>query len=348
MKKRIEWIDIAKFIGIFFVMFSHFEICPEYLRVFFTPFYLSIFFFCSGYCYKHTDDFPSFIKKKIRQLFIPWLIYSNLNIILSNILSFKHHANGFATEVFRNLLQIRYYDERLWFIPAMFSAYIPFFFLIRSYQKNKNTKSLLFVCTVLALIRKLYKAYMNPQWLPWNLTSLPWHIDYIPTAMFFMALGYIYKNEWEKYLDPFFDLRKEIALTCIYCFLVYFAYFSDIAFPLLIDFLYDHIRHICGLLFIIQIAKKISPNKYVLYVGSNTLLYFCLHNKAITLTETVFKKFLPDLFSSVTGNALLSTAFCLIFTIVISIVLIIPTELIHRYLPWTIGKPMKNNAHTQI
>ena len=121
MKKRIEWIDIAKFIGIFFVMLSHFESCPSFLRAFFTPFYLAIFFFCSGYVYKNGEDIASFFKKKIRQLFIPWFIYSNLNIILSHIKSFKTHNSSFKTELFRNLLQIRYSSVDMWIVGLSIS-----------------------------------------------------------------------------------------------------------------------------------------------------------------------------------------------------------------------------------
>ena len=191
MNKRIVWIDIAKFIGIFFVMLSHFESCPSFLRAFFTPFYLAIFFFCSGYVYKNGEEFVPFLKKKIRQLFLPWLIYSNLNIILSNIKSFKTHNSSFKTELFRNLLQIRYYDERLWFIPALFSAYLVFYFVIRRYEEKKDLKGLLILCAVLAFLRKIYKEFMDPELLPWKLINLPWHIDYIPTALLFMVLGYL-------------------------------------------------------------------------------------------------------------------------------------------------------------
>jgi fucose 4-O-acetylase-like acetyltransferase len=345
MKKRIEWVDIAKFIGIFFVMLSHFEICPYYLRAFFTPFYLAIFFFCSGYCYRHNDDFRYFLKKKTYQLVIPWFIYSNLNIILSHIKSFKTHENSFGVELFRNLLQIRYYDERLWFVPAMFTTYLVFFFVIRRYEKKQDRKEIMILCLFLSLLRKIYKAYMNPMWLPWGLINLPWHIDYIPTPLLFMVLGYFFRNGWERYYDEWIDWSKRIAVFSAYLFLVYFQYLNDYTFSIPVDFVYDNVRHVFALLSIVTIAKLIPPNRYMLYIGRNTLVYFCIHNKAITLIEALFKMFVPALYRMDFSGPLRSALFCFLMTLFVSAVLIIPCEFIVRYLPWSIGRANIKRDH---
>ncbi len=338
MKKRIEWIDIAKFIGIFFVMLSHFEFCPSFLRAFFTPFYLAIFFFCSGYTYRHKEGFSDFFKKKVRQLVLPWFIYSNLNIILSNIQSFKHHRSSFGTELFRNLLQIRYFDERLWFIPALFSAYLVFYFVIGCYVKEKNKGKLLLLCAVLAFLRKIYKEFMDPELLPWKLINLPWHIDYIPTALLFMVLGYLFRQDWEKPFNEKITGGKKILIVALYLIIVYPVYFGDIVFPWFIDFFYDNVRHFSALAMIIMIAKMIPGYKLLLYIGSNTLIYFCLHNKAITACEVLFKHFLSGLYQAIEASPFFSAIFCMVMTGIIALLLLIPTEFINRYLPWTIGR----------
>ena len=340
MKKRIEWIDIAKYLCIMFVMLSHFNICPNYLREFINPFFSATFFFCSGYCYKRGLKFSDFLKRKIKQLFVPWFIYSNLNIIISNIKSIKVHENNFLTEVFRNMLQIRYYDERLWFIPALFTAFIPFFFLINYYQDDKQkTKKVLVLVIILCAIRQLYKTFMNPSLLPWNLTSLPWHIDYIPTALLFMTFGYLFKIEYECYFDKENTLVNRIIVTLLYLFIVYLP--SFISLPIdnfIFDFFYDHIRHIIGILFIVSWCKIFKTNKYVSFVGANTLLYFCLHNKVVTLVEMISSKLLYQL---INNNVIISTIYVIFATVLVSIILIIPIVIINKYLPWTIGRERK-------
>ncbi|MBR4461158.1 MAG: acyltransferase family protein [Erysipelotrichaceae bacterium] len=336
-KKRIEWVDIAKFIGIFFVMLSHFESCPSFLREFFTPFYLAIFFFCSGFTYRHKEGFFDFFKKKVRQLVLPWFIYSNLNIILSNILSFKEHASDFKTELFRNLLQIRYYDERLWFIPALFSAYLVFYFVIRWYEKKQEKGQLLLLCAVLAFLRKIYKQFMDPELLPWKLINLPWHIDYIPTAMLFMVLGYLFRDT-ETSFDEKLDWKKKLLIVAAYLFLVYYPYVTGVSFAWFLDFFYDHICHILGIILVVMAAKKTPANRLLLYIGSNTLIYFCLHNKAITALEACFRHFVSGPYQSLAANPLLSALFCFAMTAVVALILLIPTMFINRYLPWTVGR----------
>ncbi len=340
MRKRIEWIDIAKYVAIMFVMLSHFEECPDIFRDLFTPFYLAVFFFCSGYCYRLNGSFKEMFAKKVKQLFIPWLVYSNLNIIISNIKSFKEHENGLFVELFRNMLQIRYFDERLWFIPALFTAFIPFYFVVRSYEKDKSSKkSILILCFVLSLGRAIYKEYMNPDFFPWHLTSLPWHIDYIPTAMLFMVLGYLFKKEWEESFDGFNTMPNRVMLTVAYLFVVYFMYFNGNNYGnYVIEFVYDHLRHFLGIATVIAWCKVSRINRYVAFVGANTLLYFCIHNKVVTLFEVVTRRFLPALNSAITSSALHSSLFCIIMTIIISLVLIVPAIFVNKYLPWTVGK----------
>ena len=345
MNIRVIWIDIAKFIGIFFVVLSHFELCPDYLRVFFSPFYLSIFFFCSGYTYKAGSDFKTFFRKKLYQLLTPWFIYSNLNILLSGVKSFKDHQNSVSTEIIHNLMQIRYYDERLWFIPALFTAYIPFYFVIRSYEKKKNTKEILILCMVLCLIRQVYKAYMNPDFFPWHLTSLPWHIDYIPTAMLFMILGYLFRHEWETFYDQKVDNKTLAIIATFYLVLVYYDFLNGYEFSMLMDFVYDHLRHIVSLMMVIGIAKRIPENRYMSFIGSNTLIYFCLHNKVVTLIEVIVRTILPGVYKTCEA-AIPGTVFCFFATFVVSIILIIPTLFINRYLPWTVGKSLLEKKKT--
>lgn len=136
--KRIKWVDIVKYICIIMVMLSHLETCTELWSVFYSPFFLAAFFFVSGYLYKAKDDFKGFLYKKFRQLFIPWLIFSVFDILLSQIISFNEHEN-FLTELKWNFLQIRGQGDGIWFVAALFVAFIPFYFFIKWFDR-KSTK----------------------------------------------------------------------------------------------------------------------------------------------------------------------------------------------------------------
>lgn len=93
VKKRITWVDTGKFIGIMFVMLTYLESGSDFLDTFYQPFFLVIFFFLSGYVYKQPTTIKEHLLKKIRELFIPWFIFSNFNILLSALITLKGDRN---------------------------------------------------------------------------------------------------------------------------------------------------------------------------------------------------------------------------------------------------------------
>lgn len=136
--KRIVWVDVVKYICILMVMLSHLEARTDVWSAFYTPFFLSAFFFVSGYVYRPKDSFNRFLYKKFRQLFVPWLVFSVFNILLSQTLSFNEHT-GLLPELTWNFLQIRGKGDGIWFVAALFVAFIPFYFFINWYE-NKAKK----------------------------------------------------------------------------------------------------------------------------------------------------------------------------------------------------------------
>ena len=139
-KKRIEWVDIVKYVCIIMVMLSHLETRTEVWRAFYTPFFLTAFFFTAGYVYKPKGSFKEFMFKKFRQLFIPWLVFSVFDIMLSQMISFNAHES-LLEELMRNFLQIRGQGDLIWFVAALFVAFVPFYFFIQWYEDEVDKVS---------------------------------------------------------------------------------------------------------------------------------------------------------------------------------------------------------------
>ena len=170
---RVQWIDILKYICIMFVMATHLESNTTFVYIFNKPFFLTGFFFAAGYVYRHKDSFGIFMKKKVKGLLWPWFFFSVFNILLSQVMSFNQHGS-LLEELKWNFLQIRGVGDGLWFVAALFVAFIPFYFVIERYEKtsmsNFDVASLLFLSSVLAIISKIYVLYLKPELLPWNST----------------------------------------------------------------------------------------------------------------------------------------------------------------------------------
>ena len=349
--KRIEWLDIVKYICIIMVMLSHLEADTDLWAAFYSPFFLTAFFFASGYAYKPKNNFKVFLYKKFRQLFIPWLFFSVFNILLSQIISFNEHES-FWTELKWNFLQIRGAGDEIWFVAALFVAFIPFYFFIKLYDGNrvKSPGKGYFICFfailiawVLSLISILYSKLMPAEAFPWHSSALPWHVEYMFQAMFYMALGYIFRHHFEMWLDKHNDLKHRIIVWVLYLLIVYVPYFMGAEMPFALSILYRYISAIAGITAIVMISKVVKTNRYVSYVGQNTLIFFALHGKVYSLIQTVLKKFAGGFYSAVLSNVAASSVFALVLALVLSLLLIIPAYIINRWFPFIVGRAKKND-----
>ena len=345
-KNRIIWVDIAKYICIMFVMASHLESMTSALQKFYSPFFLTLFFFCSGYTYNHKNDFKAFFHKKIRQLFVPWLAFSVFIILSAQIYSFNSHSS-LASELFWNFLQIRSRGDSMWFVAALFVAYIPFYFLIKWYNNKKSTPKrttlIIVISFLLSLISLIYTKFMVPFYFPWNNANLPWHLEYIFQAMFFMTLGYVFRTKFEATFDSYNSIQLKVLLTLAYLFTIYaLPHFFDIqSANFAYSLLYTYFTQLLGTFTIISICKVIKTNSYISYIGQNTLICFGLHGKLLSLIQAIAKKFIGGFYITILENTFTSSIFSMFCTLIISVILIIPIWIMNRYLPFIIGRPFK-------
>ncbi len=62
----------------FFVVISHLNFCPKYLRIYFSPFFLAGFFAASGMVFSTKDNFFTFLMKKVVFILFPWIVFVNV------------------------------------------------------------------------------------------------------------------------------------------------------------------------------------------------------------------------------------------------------------------------------
>lgn len=337
--KRIEWVDIVKYICIIFVMVHHLEGGSEVLYTFYASFFLKAFFFTAGYVYRHTNDFKGFFIKKVKGLFVPWLIFSILNILLSQVLSFNEHGD-LLTELGWNMLQIRNHGDGIWFVAALFVTFIPFYFMIKwsdDASKNRGITAIV-ICFFLSFGSLAYTKLMNPTLLPWNGAELPWHLEYIFQAMLFMVLGYYFRKEFEAKFDKYNTKVNRICLAVVYLALIYLPHAFGIEFPVIIDMIYQYVRELAGVLLIVAVCKVMKTNRYISYVGQNTLIYFALHGKVLSIIQTVLWKVVPGFYAAVLGNAISANILVIVLSLVMSVLLIIPAWIINNFFPFIVGR----------
>lgn len=334
--ERLAWVDTGKFICMFFVMLSHLELHTIGQYFFYSPFFLTGFFFLSGYVYKSAGTFAEHFRKKTYQLLLPWVILSNLNIILRYIISFNEQG-AFLDELKWNFLQIRGYGDELWFVAALYVAYIPFYFFIK-YLKPKSC----FVVTALLYIASvIYGRFFPDVYGNIATNSLPWHLDYIPQAMLFMMLGYFFKElKFETIFRKVSNKKSTVVGVLVYLMLSLLIgkCVRNHIFPVGLELLVNSLLKLLAITTLIMVSQNVKTNKLISFVGRNTLCYFAFHGKVLSAMETGMKVLIPALYVWLTNNTWIAGLAAIAETFIICVVLIVPTMLTNKYFPFCVGK----------
>ena len=343
-RDRILWVDTAKCICIFFVITSHLESCTPLLTRFFTPFFLTGFLFLSGYCYRHRDCFSGLIRKKAAQLLIPWLLWGLLSLTFHQLFSGMRRNSGqimgFADELKWFFLQVRGINDGPWFFAMLFVSFIPFFFLIRTYERNKNrrraVRMLLIALGVLYLAGKLYTQLVPP--FSYGTNALPWHLESLPGSLFFMFLGYLYRDSGKSGVNT--PILSHAWIPVLFLILVFtpLAAGADGILPVPAGQFYEAVSECFGVLSLLWAARHLKPNACTCFIGQNTLLYYPMHVYVYTLLNYVLRRLLPVLYPAILAGTAASSAFALAEAFLISCLLIPPAKFINRYMPILAGK----------
>lgn len=160
-KNRISYIDIAKMIAIFAVMFDHsqyyvpqIQISCDFniFRIWLFSFFLQIFFFVVGVVDKEitTKKVVSW-KRYLYKLFVSVLVPY---ILWSFILTTKYGTSFLGGVLWgtQTSLAEAGVDSILWFFPVFFTAKLLYRIVIRSMYRLRNEKSNLFILAVTIIL----------------------------------------------------------------------------------------------------------------------------------------------------------------------------------------------------
>tara|TARA_Y100000389_G_C17468154_1_gene527669 strand:- start:2396 stop:3220 length:825 start_codon:yes stop_codon:yes gene_type:complete len=242
---------------------------------------MPLFFFLAGFFIKYDLSCKEFIKKDIKRLIVPYLIFTLVALIIESIkrlllnregLDYLHELKGiFIWMDYASLINT--YGFVLWFLPALFFGR----FIV--YSINKEIKSVLTQTIVVCII--FYTSFFVNFFLG---------IDNALNAALYIFLGSIffrfYQNDVRLYILPFILL----GLT----------YYSgvpalDIASKYYENIIFNIVYSISIIFILISIIKKINyKSKLMTLWGSNTLLLFIIHPYTNNIGHIITDKLLFD------------------------------------------------------
>ena len=217
--KRIDYLDMAKGIGILLVIIGHISYVSEPVRQYISSFHMPLFFVISGIllCYKQEENssLREFAGRKFKGLMMPYYFFSLCVLLIESARIIWKNANTWEN-VFRQAFQSLCLQgvSVLWFLPALFMAEMVFLFLRKRFKPLGTVICLVVLCFV------TYCGSLFVQECLGASDNLSAELCYDVFSMIFrnlfcvsfVGMGYYFAFLW---LDRKSSWRLELSLTII-------------------------------------------------------------------------------------------------------------------------------------
>jgi fucose 4-O-acetylase-like acetyltransferase len=289
MSKRIEYLDIARGIGILLVVLGHndFEVISLFIHQVIYSFHIPLFFFLSGYFINTSIPFFEFFKKRFNALLKPYLF----TIFLIYFTSISFEKMSFQTAIGRIVKSLygsgHYIDwVQLWFLPHLFVVSLYAFIFITVVSKLRNrwvTWGILLATLAISLpfLRAFYPFATSVFGKEYELFGLPFGLDIVFLSGFYFIMGNeVRQVTSEKTFDNVFILLGTgIGLLALNYLSPYEIDFNIRQYE---SFLVNTVEAILGILFILALSRQIELRTQRLaalfkYLGNISLIILLFH-----------------------------------------------------------------------
>ncbi len=316
---RIQWIDIAKGLGIFFIVLGHVFVKGNFLRQIIFSFHVPLFFIISGLTFSKKDNQKEFIKKQIKKLYVPYIVVSLISIFIY-LLSGKIIGEnvGFnAKDIFSNIFGMIYansclenmvWNRPLWFIPA-FIVVLVLTNIIEQLKSRKLKNIIAISITALGMVLSYFKIY------------LPFQME---TAFSMLIWEYIGINCKDKFLSIAKSYtRNYILYICIFLLMLLgiFSALTNSSVGIRLGnygniFLY-FVSALCINVALIFVCINIKANKWLEKMGQGSLTILLWHKFPILF----FQKICPGIKGLLISESFAIQTLTLIFVAIISVIM---------------------------
>lgn len=304
MKRRLQWIDMAKCLGILIVLMNHGNVKIPYVNFAGGMFYVPIFFMVAGYTYRvGKDSFWEFLKTKAKRLLIPYFLY-NLFLFAFFFIKDSILTGNVTIDSFFPLLGIVYSRNCLypmtsadniyfmtvlnaptWFLTALFVSLVIYEAITRLCKNNYRQMSI-FVLAGMLFGNALY--VFCPVLLPWSLDSVWFFVIWI-------HIGYYLKKRHRIAL-----LWKDRILLAAYMVMLFAGCYyngsanisvGDFGRNLYIGIINAALASLVVMLLCALLEGKIP--KVITDIGEHTLDILCMHLFVFMFIKTGLDIVLP-------------------------------------------------------
>lgn len=310
---RIEYIDIAKGLGMILVVIGHCINGKNFPGTWINSFHMPLFFILSGLCFseKRYPTFLPFLKKRIKTLLLPCIYFSVLVTILSTLTGGKFTFHKLIDDTL---------PGALWFVLILFLTEVLYYFTQKQCKKKIYTLISLFIFLFIGITLNRIGFKLSH-----SLCSTF-------TATFYYGLGHLLKNQICQLISFKHKLISSILFLCSPGILVLITKQSidlcgnNIPQPEPFYIILS-ISGSLGLLIFSTLKFNQHIKKYILYIGENTFIILSFHLLFIQFSNQYLYPFIP--------NTLL---YKIVEQILIWSFLYLSIEVINKKIKWILGK----------
>lgn len=324
---RDFYVDVAKGIGIFFVVWGHIILHgPVYNFIY--SFHMPLFFLLSGLLFNISKykTLKEFCVHRCKTLIIPYLVFSFITyiywVVIENPITDNEGILTPFLQIFISQGSAGYmlHNIPMWFVLCLFAIEIIYFLL----KRRLNNKSLFIVCCVLAIVGC---AMTLPNTF-FDFTKLFWSINVALVAIPFYMIGNLISEKFGRTKIKQLILSKKVISVII--MIIAFALLcilSNVNSPIsmgteeLGNWLLFYLNAFIGIVMILIISVLMERNKLFQFLGRNSFFIMAMHfpiRKPITLIiSKIFSVEMADIYNSPIFSFIVT-----ILTIIVNIVLI--------------------------
>lgn len=300
MSKRLEYIDIAKGIGILLVVMAHndFSLVSPFFYKFIYAFHMPLFFFVSGMFFKADLPFLVLLRRRFDSLLKPYIVI--ILIIYVMTLSFTKVNFDMATmRVLKAIYANGHYIDwvQLWFLPHLFVLNIfalAFYTLVKKSRLPWLRWILLVIILIagVALIGMLWPFTASLLGRQFTIFGLPLSIDLVLVSGFFFILGCEINKivPGEVFAHP---LTLILSGTVLVGMVIWLSPIIDFNTRLFESLPINTLEALLGITFILSISKQLERvpklSAVFRYVGQASLIILIFH---VPIQETWGEKML--------------------------------------------------------
>jgi len=356
-QKRLDYLDMVKGVGIFFVALGHVEYISEPLRIWISSFHMPLFFIVSGILMavknEQNKDFRASVSRKFRGIIIPylWFSLSYFIIDIANVYIIRN-IDG-RTFLADTIDSVTFYGMSvLWFLPALFLASIGFLFL----KKHFSDKIVPFLLIIIAMAFYLIQLkIMNPLFDSYGSSLFAAAlINFVRVflrasiGMSFLGYGfYIYKiiihflPEFDNAPSAKSGVLQFLIGAVMLAVNIYLSTVNravDMHYIILNNVVLYYVGAFLGCFGIILICKSIPAIKLIKYFGKNSLVVMACHVNFYILYASLRIALKIDQYTTHAKHYIF-LAVTMFFVFLFSSIVI---EAINRFFPFVLGKPFVN------